>query len=137
MPFAYYGVWEMANPELERLAALLEEHGIVPERGTAERGAGPSWWLTHTYILQEVEKADDFPMSVEEVRAILERRFECPICGAGHSRADHEWLAAPPTGSPYSSQQRRPPSAYELQRYPSSTSGLTKRPKGTLRWTRS
>ena len=50
-------------------------------------------------------------------RRRIRRRFECPICGGGHSRADHEWLMGPPMRSPYSSQQRRPPSVYEMQRY--------------------
>jgi hypothetical protein len=59
--------------DLERLGALLEEHGIVPEPGTPGRGAGGAWGLTHRYILQAVEQADNFPMSVEEVRSILER----------------------------------------------------------------
>jgi hypothetical protein len=60
--------------DVARLAALLEEHGIVPERGTPERGDGDSWGLTHRYILARVEQAPDFPMSVDEVRRILEGR---------------------------------------------------------------
>jgi hypothetical protein len=55
------------------LVALLEEHGIVPERGTPER-LGESWNLTHRYILQEVAKRDSFPMTVDDVRAILESK---------------------------------------------------------------
>jgi hypothetical protein len=45
----------------------VEEEG--PERG--EQG---TWGLTHRIILERVEQSDSFPMSVDEVRAILERK---------------------------------------------------------------
>jgi hypothetical protein len=57
--------------DLEALTALLEEHGIVPEPGSPERGEEGTWGLTHRIILQRVEQSDSFPMSVDEVRAIL------------------------------------------------------------------
>jgi hypothetical protein len=57
--------------DLEALVALLEEHGLVPESGSPYRGEEGSWGLTHTYILQQVEQSDSFPMTVDQVRAIL------------------------------------------------------------------
>jgi hypothetical protein len=56
--------------DLERLVALLEEHGIVPERGTPER-PGESWGLTNKYIVERVRQAEHFPMTPEEVERIL------------------------------------------------------------------
>jgi hypothetical protein len=50
--------------DLESLVALLEEHGIVPEPESAERGEEGSWGLTHTYILQQVEQSLSYPAAV-------------------------------------------------------------------------
>jgi hypothetical protein len=58
--------------DVERLTALLEEHGIVPDRDSEHRGGGGSWGLTHRYIYAKVAETPDFPMTVDEVRAILE-----------------------------------------------------------------
>ena len=58
--------------ELDRLVALLEEHGITPDYESDHRGDEESWG--HPHIYAKVHQTPSFPMSVDEVRELLERR---------------------------------------------------------------
>jgi hypothetical protein len=58
--------------ELDRLVALLEEHGIIPDYESDHRGQEESWG--HPLIYERVRATPSFPMSVNEVRELLEWR---------------------------------------------------------------
>ena len=58
--------------DLDLLVALLEEHGIIPEYESGDRRVDESWG--HPRIYERVRRTPSFPWSVDEVRALLERR---------------------------------------------------------------
>jgi hypothetical protein len=58
--------------ELDRLVSLLEEHELVPEYEDALLGEEEPWG--HRLIYERVRRTPFFPMSVERVRDLLERR---------------------------------------------------------------
>jgi hypothetical protein len=57
--------------ELDRLVALLEEHGIIPAYESDELDEEHPWG--HPLIYERVRSMPWFPLSVDEVRALLER----------------------------------------------------------------
>ena len=52
--------------ELDLLVALLEEHGILPDYESDVTFRG------HLYIYEKVRRTPSFPMSVDEVRDLLD-----------------------------------------------------------------
>ena len=58
--------------DLDRLVALLEEHGITPPYESDDRSEDEPWG--HPRIYEKVRRSPSFPMSVDEVRELLERR---------------------------------------------------------------
>lgn len=60
------------NRELDRLVALLEEHELIPTWESVSRTEAWDWG--HRQIYERVRQTPHFPMSVAEVRELLERR---------------------------------------------------------------
>jgi hypothetical protein len=58
--------------ELDRLVALLEEHELIPDYHDKELTEEKPWG--HRLIYERVRQTPYFPMSVAEVRELLERR---------------------------------------------------------------
>jgi len=56
--------------KLDRLVALLEEHAITPEYDSDELSEGEPWG--HPLIYERVRATPFFPVSVNEVRELLE-----------------------------------------------------------------
>ncbi len=59
------------NRELDRLVALLEEHELIPDWESVSRTE--PWTWGHRQIYERVRQTPYFPMSVAEVRELLER----------------------------------------------------------------
>jgi hypothetical protein len=57
--------------ELDVLVALLEEHGILTG---GEKPAFERWYIGHQGIYDQVSRSPTFPLSVGQVRELLERR---------------------------------------------------------------
>jgi hypothetical protein len=55
--------------ELDRLVALLEEHGLIPDYESDELTEDEPWG--HSLIYARVRATPLFPMDVEEVRELL------------------------------------------------------------------
>jgi hypothetical protein len=58
--------------EVDRLVALLEEHELIPEWESGALGEEKPWDWGHRLICERVSQTPYFPMSVAEVRALLE-----------------------------------------------------------------
>ena len=56
--------------ELDVLVALLEEHGIL---SSCEQPAWERWYLGHKGIYDQVNASPTFPLSVAEVRELMEQ----------------------------------------------------------------
>ena len=56
--------------ELDVLVALLEEHDIL---ASCEQPAWERWYLGHKGIYDQVDASPTFPLSVAQVRELLER----------------------------------------------------------------
>jgi hypothetical protein len=64
--------------EVDRLVALLEEHELIPDWEDDDLGEGKPWDWGHRLICERVGRTPYFPMSVAEVRALLEMDDEGP-----------------------------------------------------------
>jgi hypothetical protein len=67
--------------ELDRLVALLEEHAITPEYDSKELDEEQPWG--HPLIYERVRATPWFPLSADEVRALLEWRPQALRPGRG------------------------------------------------------
>jgi hypothetical protein len=62
------------NREMDRLVALLEEHELIPDWDwdRNDLGEGKPWDWGHRLIYERVRQTPHFPMSVAEVRTLLQ-----------------------------------------------------------------
>ena len=64
----------MSNREVDRLVALLEEHELIPGWESRDLGDDKPWDWGHRLIYERVGRTPYFPMSVAQVRALLEKK---------------------------------------------------------------
>jgi hypothetical protein len=58
--------------EVDRLVALLEEHELIPDWESDDHGEAKPWDWGHRLIYERVGQTPRFPLSVAQVRALLE-----------------------------------------------------------------